>query len=738
MTASPPGGTRLWLGLLCVAFVALSLAFNVTVPLYEGPDETFHFFYVKQLAGGHGLPVITDPLNPGLLGPEAMQAPLYYLTGALVAGRIDMANAEELLWYNPQGNRGNPARPGNKNIVVHTDAEAWPYRNTALAVHVLRGLSLLAGLATVVGTFLTARRLLRDERLALAAAGLNAFIPQFVFSSALVSNDLMITALCVWGLYLLLRLVERPGDMRLAAVLGGVLGLAALAKLSGVLLIALAGAALAWVAWRRRDERAAALRALVLIGVLAALIAGWWYVRNLLLYGDPTGESVWRAVTARDDKPIQWWSEFTGLRWSFWGLFGWFSILLPEWIYRALDALTVAALAGLAWRAWRARAHGIHVRWLLVVAWLVLMSISLVHWNTVVEGFQGRLMFPAISAICVLLVTGWASIPPVPLGTNLPRLVVAGMGLLTALVPPLVLSPAYARPPVVEALPADAVPVGVTYEDRIVLLGYRVETRAAGTRLPVTFYWRATRGLDRDYTLAVQALGQDYRPVGKLDSYPGAGAFPTSLWTPGQIVADRYELVLEDDARRPVLLVLSVTWYDGTPEAALSADPPGILLDAAKLAPANGGTVTGDLAPVRFGSAIELAGYRFAQDAAGLHVILQWRALSRPDDDYTVFVHVLAADGSPAGGADGEPLAGRYPTRWWDAGELIEDDHVVATPLASGQYTVRVGLYRPSDGVRLPVMTAAGEPAGTDSFVLPGMANVTASLPDHLHAVYHR
>ena len=52
----------------------------------------------------------------------------------------------------------------------------------------------------------------------------------------------------------------------------------------------------------------------------------------------------------RNDPLTLWgfWQEFRGLRYSFWGLFGWFSILLPNSVYTLLDGVTLLALAGLA------------------------------------------------------------------------------------------------------------------------------------------------------------------------------------------------------------------------------------------------------------------------------------------------------------------------------------------------------------------------------------------------------
>jgi hypothetical protein len=46
------------------------------------------------------------------------------------------------------------------------------------------------------------------------------------------------------------------------------------------------------------------------------------------------------------------------------------------------------------------------------------------------------------------------------------------------------------------------------------------------------------------------------------------------------------------------------------------------------------------------------------------------------------------------------PVDNRYPTSLWAEGEYIADEHHFDN-LPSGAYQIRVGLYDPSNGVRL-------------------------------------
>jgi hypothetical protein len=99
-----------------------------------------------------------------------------------------------------------------------------------------------------------------------------------------------------------------------------------------------------------------------------------------------------------------------------------------------------------------------------------------------------------------------------------------------------------------------------------------------------------------------------------------------------------------------------------------------------------------------------------------LRVALYWKALSDMDIPYTVFVHLLGADGQVVSGHDGEPVGGARPTTGWVPGEYITDLHEVEIPdsLSAGDYVLEVGLYdagAPSMP-RLQILGEEGQPEG--------------------------
>ncbi|MFZ1551577.1 MAG: hypothetical protein WAV53_09300, partial [Anaerolineae bacterium] len=68
-----------------------------------------------------------------------------------------------------------------------------------------------------------------------------------------------------------------------------------------------------------------------------------------------------------------------------------------------------------------------------------------------------------------------------------------------------------------------------------------------------------------------------------------------------------------------------------------------------------------------------------------------------------VVVQLLAADDRVAASLEAQPLAGRYPTSQWLAGELVRDRYALHTPhdLPGGVYRLVVGIQRADDSQRL-------------------------------------
>ena len=737
---------RFWIAAIAALFVVLGVVYSLATPIFEASDELWHYPVVKHIADGRGLPV-QRPGVESLWQQEGSQPPAYYALAALTTAWIRTDDLPEVRWLNPMANTGRPLAAGNKNLVIHTHREAFPWHGTALAVHLIRLLSVLLGAAAVYLTYLLALEVApRHSNLALTAAALVAFNPMFLFISGSVNNDNLIVPLATLILWLVVRTLREGwlGNGR-AVLLGILLGLAALTKLSGLALLPLTAAVLIVVAVRR-EAWGALLRWGAIIGVSVIAVAGWWYLRNWQLYGDPTGLNAMLDIAGRRPEPFtlhRLQSEFQGFRLSYWGVFGGFNVIGPQPLYGFYDLLVLAGMAGWAawlvrrWGQWRSPAAG---RLLVLAVWVLLVLLALIRWTAQTYASQGRLAFPAIGAIAVLLAFGLAGwLPRRWQGRGLAAVSVA-LFLLAAAIPFAVIRPAYARPAI---LAEGDVPPGVqrrdvTHGGVLRLLGYDLprESVHPGETAPVTLYWQLTAPTARDLVVFVHLLGRGGELAGQVNSYPGVGAYPLSLLRPGDVLRDTYQVSVVPTATTPSLLRVDVGLFDradptqiGQSVVDAAGEEASGMIGAVRLLP-HAATVSDVPEATRFelGGQAALVGYDFPQ--GGVHpgdtlpVTLFWQAQARMTDDYQVFVHLMGPDGQPVAQGDKSPLDGDWPTSAWEPGQTFRDVYRIPVPagLAPGAYELRVGLYRLGDFARLPVQGPEGRVV--DSAIILGQALV--------------
>ncbi len=718
---------QLPLAALIILYLIVGVIYSFTTPIFEASDELWHYPVVKHIADGKGLPV-QDPTIEAPWQQEGSQPPLYYAVAALATAWINTDNLPTLLWYNTQSSVGQPLAPGNKNLVVHTDLEAFPWQGAVLAVHLIRFLSLLLQAATVMMTYLLAQAIAPGRRsVALAAAAFVAFNPMFLFIAASVNNDNLVVPLATFILWRLVVVWRRDWPARWEVpVLGIALGLAALTKLSGLTLGVLAAAVLPGVAARRHAWRAWLGWGLTLAACVAA-IAGWWYVRNWQLYGDPTGLNMMLEIAGR--RPAGFGlrdllAEFEGFRLSYWGVFGGFNIVAPRWVYWLYDALLAAALAGWAWRlarGWRRGERPDTGSILILITSVLLVGIALIRWTSQTYASQGRLLFPIIGAVAVLAViglAGWLPCRAQKIGLAALTTILAGLALV---IPFAVIAPAYAKPPLLSAdqAPADLRQVDIHHDGIARVIGYELpqETVRPGQRLPITVYWEVLTSTDRDVMVFVHLLGRGRQIVGQVDTYLGLGAYPFSLLKPGDVVKDTYHISVDPTATAPTLLRIEVGLFDrrdptgaGFPAADASDRPTDRVITAARLLPATAPIFELEQ-PTSFdlGGQVKLVGHALsatrARPGATIILTLYWQPQARLAEEFQVFVHLDGPEGTTAAQGDKTPLDGDWPSSAWEPGLTFRDEYPIPLPpgMPAGAYDLRVGLYRLTDGWRLPV-----------------------------------
>ena len=380
---------------LAAAFLALYAAWALIVPVFEAPDEPAHWQYARYLHDHWALPRFVAGFE------EANSPPLAYLLFAPLAreaGSPDIA-----VGVAPDGRQTSVAPPRTFLNTDHDWGRYWPIRFARL----------LAAVISVGTVLLTWRAGLaaRDGTTGLLAALIVGLLPQFAFRGAHVSNDALVTcasAAVTWGM---VRLVREPFAWRVAWATSAALAAAYLAKISAIALVPAVGLALLLA-----QPAAGPVTRVWRLGALAlaAAIVAPWSIRNVVLYGDPFASGAMRHAVAHiiTDRPLfshYFVSDFPrALAYSFVGMFGWLSVLLPKWLSRAYLVFFAAAGAGVVIGTLRRR-----LEW-RVVAVLVLAALGalavVVRINLEFTQAQGRYLFTALPAFGILVALGLQSL----------------------------------------------------------------------------------------------------------------------------------------------------------------------------------------------------------------------------------------------------------------------------------------------------------------------------------------
>ncbi len=108
----------------------------------------------------------------------------------------------------------------------------------------------------------------------------------------------------------------------------------------------------------------------------------------------------------------------------------------------------------------------------------------------------------------------------------------------------------------VRALPAGVSPRDVAFGDSLRLVGFRVEDQPAQGEVQCSLFWQTQARLKEDWSVSVrptlngELLHHEGGAVIQVDAqHPVSGFYPTSRWTPGEVVRDDYEIPVAPDRR---------------------------------------------------------------------------------------------------------------------------------------------------------------------------------------------
>lgn len=244
-----------------------------------------------------------------------------------------------------------------------------------------------------------------------------------------------------------------------------------------------------------------------------------------------------------------------------------------------------------------------------------------------------------------------------------------------------------------------------------------------GDAATVTLHWLRTAAIP-PLQVALSLVDAEGRVVAAASGDPAYGALPVDALPAGRMVADPRLFQLPAVLAGGPLQIVLTSHGDGSSAAAHTLVLGTLQAEDRRhsyTAPASQYPLS-----TSFAGQIALLGYDLPATSVAvggnLAITLNWRALQTPQQDYTVFVHLLDGAGHIVAQNDSQPAAGTLPTRGWLPNEVVTDPHQIALPrtLPAGAYRLEIGWYDAGTGRRLAMST----PPAADHLVLPQVISI--------------
>jgi 4-amino-4-deoxy-L-arabinose transferase-like glycosyltransferase len=417
---------------------------------WMGEDEPWHLEYARHVAAGYrpwgGQPMrggsADKPDDRALMSLSQLQVRRRFAD--IPAERITATQAEILVsmaeqhyyqrvdWAGVEPQRANfdqvapdfsaATQPPFYYLIAGGLLALVPSVDVEVQLWALRGLSLALFVAGALVALAVARTALADERTALCAAAVFAFLPMSVRQAAVVNNDVLAKLIVAVILLCVVRAlcgVRRRWEIALAVVLCA-LGLLTKSTAAGGL-VALAALPLVQSRQVARRGRGIAYAA-VLIAVIA--VAGFvWITQH-----NPAVPRSWVGVVDRLRTSLSF-DSLSRIGRSLVASFGWESRFPPDALILCVLTLGLIGLVLAARAAWRPTSLASRPVLILCLV-VVLAQIAMV----VLRGAaRGRYLMPALPAFSVLAVVGWFDLVPESSRERFAKLWVAALVVFEAL-----------------------------------------------------------------------------------------------------------------------------------------------------------------------------------------------------------------------------------------------------------------------------------------------------------------
>ncbi len=371
-------------------FLGFTLAWLFLIPYNNAPDENTHFtFSVEFILNNHRLPICgvddLDRFRHAISSYNQMPA-LNYIIAAVSAGILNALTGLE------------------------------PFLGARMA-------SLAWGLLFINSLFLALRALDVRPNMAAIATATVCFIPQVLFSFCYINSDAHSLAISALLTLALIRFLKAPADANIV-FLGIAAGMLFSAKYNYFVYAPLIGVLFIYLLLRRQLTWQTMLKAVTAMFCGFVIISGFWYARNIWLFGAPipqplSAEYLAQFGIVREALPAKQGFSVTSFVWlarakfiqtsfaSFFGLFGYMEVGFPPFVYTMLGAGIILLTALFAVELARAQDRALYSAAAGMIL-LAAMVLALHIWTCLINDYQpqGRYLFAVLApAACFI---GWA------------------------------------------------------------------------------------------------------------------------------------------------------------------------------------------------------------------------------------------------------------------------------------------------------------------------------------------
>lgn len=398
-----------WLIVIFALYVFLGVGYSLLMPVWEAPDEPAHYHLGWHFATYKEYP--SQDFNY-----ESHQPRTFYYFSSWVVRALDTIDPELTRFRRPEEYVFNIRKPERRfNWTDENYTFYW-------GVYVLRWVNLTIG-GIALGLNWKTFRQIAPPSLALAALALAALTPQYLHIMSSVNNDALGTLAGALLFYLVIRLVKEPSPwlglflIPLAVLLPLFTKLTVLPVSAAVLLI------LAWKWLFGFPQK----RWLLYSALFIFLGAGIFYLVFPETVQSAFHEIQWRLFSLRKNALTEKYIKAVSsqILWTYWGKVGWLAVGLPLWIIQLLTGLGVTGMSLHIYSLVRSKVRGLQLGLWLVVWLVALFTVLAVARNGLTTfATQGRLLFPTIGALSLLMVAGWHQTLPARIQQYLPLLVI--------------------------------------------------------------------------------------------------------------------------------------------------------------------------------------------------------------------------------------------------------------------------------------------------------------------------